>query len=73
MKVKELIEKLQKENPEADVHFAYPAGDYHRSTLAPPVRKVGEDLIEPSSYHRGFTVVEEGLGDDDAINVVVLR
>jgi len=60
MKVKELIELLQCEDEDAEVHFAYNYGDYWRTTVAPKVRKVEESYVKFSDYHS-----MPALADDD--------
>ncbi len=69
MTVAELIARLQNEDPEAPVHFAYPSGDYWRTTLAPEVRKVEELTVKLSAYHDKPALEDE---DDEAEIVVVL-
>jgi hypothetical protein len=54
MKVKELIEHLQDEDPEQEVMLAYPAGDYWRSTVANSVLSVEELPLEWSDYHEKY-------------------
>lgn len=74
MKVHELIDLLQSEDPDAEVHFAYDYGDHAHSRVAPKVRRVEEEYVVDSAYHRMPVVVDD---DDkrierDAEPVVVL-
>jgi beta-glucanase (GH16 family) len=60
MLVKNLIEALNYQDPEAEVHFAYGYGDHWRTTVAPAVSNVKEGVVEYSDYHRMDKLVEEG-------------
>lgn len=71
MTVGELINELQAFPPETEVHFAYPYGDYWRTTVAPPVSSVDEGEVVHSDYHRMPKVVEEGV-HSDAVAVVLI-
>ena len=51
MKVSELIELLQKEDPNAEVHYSYNYGDHWRTQVAPTVDKVRVKMVEFSDYH----------------------
>lgn len=62
MKVKELVEILQKFDPEHEVYFQYPSGDYWRHVLAGSVDNVEIGGIEWSEYHRQFKVLEPDPG-----------
>ena len=77
MKVKELIEALSHCDDDDDVHIAYPAGDYWRTTLAPAVARVTEGEIEHSGYHRCDKLITEDRDresdDPPTRSVVVLR
>ena len=73
MTVQELIACLQKEDPEAPVHFSYNYGDYWRTTVAPAVRKIEPGYVKDSPYHGMPRVV--GCDDDEsdrAVDVVLL-
>ncbi len=70
MKVSELIERLQQEDPEADVHFSYNYGDHWRTMVAPKVRTVEEAAIEWSDYHRMPKQIDSD--DDEPFNPVVV-
>jgi hypothetical protein len=59
MKVKDLIEQLGYQDPEAEVHFAYNYGDHWRTEVAPKVSQVFEGAVEFSDYHRMDKMVEE--------------
>jgi len=73
MKVKELIETLRYEDPDAEVHFAYGYGDHWRTQVARRVSKVDVEMIVYSDYHSMPIIVDE---DDkrhaSAAEVVVL-
>lgn len=58
MKVAELIELLQMENPDAEVHFSYNYGDHWRTQVAPEVDTVETGFVKFSDYHRMPKVVE---------------
>lgn len=66
MKVSDLIALLQDFDSDAEVHMAYPAGDYWRNTLAPTVRAVGDGCVRHSTYHGDFVLVEQDEDDDDS-------
>jgi hypothetical protein len=59
MKVKDLIEQLGFQDPEAEVHFSYNYGDHWRSQVAPKVSQVFEGVVEFSEYHRMDKLVDE--------------
>lgn len=61
MKNKELIELLQEEDPEAEVHFSYSFGDHWKTIVAPKVGKVEEGRVIQSDYHRMPKIID----DDD--------
>ena len=52
MKVSELIELLQGENPDAEVHFQYNYGDHWRTQVAPTVDSVEVGYVVYSGYHQ---------------------
>ena len=65
MKVSELIELLQMENPDAEVHFQYNYGDHWRTQVAPKVRDVETGFVAYSDYHRMPKVYEPDYDEDD--------
>jgi hypothetical protein len=65
MKVSELIELLQMENPDAEVHFQYNYGDHWRTQVAPKVRDVEQGFVAYSDYHRMPKVYEPDYDEDD--------
>jgi hypothetical protein len=65
MKVSELIELLQSENPEAEVHFSYNYGDHWRTQVAPTVDRVDVGYVKYSDYHRMDKVVDQDDFDYD--------
>ena len=69
MKVSELIELLQMENQDAEVHFQYNYGDHWRTQVAPTVDSVELGLVKYSDYHRMPKVVEPDWDEEDADEV----
>lgn len=65
MKVSELIELLQSENPEAEVHFSYNYGDHWRTQVAPTVDRVDVGYVKYSSYHSMDKIVEPDYDDEE--------
>lgn len=65
MKVADLIELLQMENPEAEVHFQYNYGDHWRTQVAPTVDSVENGYVTFSDYHRMPKVYEPDYDEDD--------
>jgi tRNA/tmRNA/rRNA uracil-C5-methylase (TrmA/RlmC/RlmD family) len=66
MKVAELIEMLQQEDQNADVHFSYNYGDHWRTQVAPSVDSVEQGIVEYSSYHSMDKMVDhEDLYDEE--------
>lgn len=71
MTVQELIEALQGEDPEAEVHFQYNYGDYWRTTVAPKVVQVEAGHVKWSGYHKLPAVVDDSE-NEEADEVVLL-
>jgi hypothetical protein len=73
MTVRELIEVLQEQDPEAKVHFSYDYGDHWHTSVAPEVARVEDGRVTFSDYHRMAKLVDE---DDERFDkappVVVL-
>lgn len=65
MKVSELIELLQMENPDAEVHYSYNYGDHWRTQVAPTVDTVTTGRVVYSDYHRMPKLVDEDWADED--------
>ena len=63
MKVKELIDALQHEDPEAPVVFAYPSGNYWGHTLASSPDCIGRGRV--ARENNGTVRVLDGSDDDD--------
>jgi hypothetical protein len=59
MQVKDLIEKLQSMNPDAEVHFSYNYGDHWHTEVAPTVSSVDEGVVKYSEYHRMDKLMDE--------------
>jgi hypothetical protein len=74
MTVQQLIDKLQQQDPEAQVHFLYNSGDHWRTVLAPKVANVDEGSVTHSDYHGKPVLVDVDSDDEDEANepVVVL-
>jgi len=65
MKVSDLIELLQQEAPDAEVHFSYNYGDHWRTQVAPTVDSVEVGYVVHSAYHSMDKVVDEEDFDFD--------
>jgi hypothetical protein len=65
MQVKELIELLQQEDQDAEVHFSYNYGDHWRTQVAPTVDSVMVGRVVHSAYHSMDKVVDEEDFDYD--------
>jgi hypothetical protein len=65
MKVAELIELLQMEDQDAEVHFSYNYGDHWRTQVAPTVDSVMTGRVVHSAYHSMDKVVDEEDFDYD--------
>ena len=72
MKVKELIERLEDFNPEAEVHFSYTYGDYWRTEVAPKVYSLDEGMIVYSDYHQMDKLIEDDSDENEVKKVVVI-
>jgi len=59
MLVKDLIEQLQSQNPNAEVHFSYNYGDHWQTQVAPTVDRVDLALVKYSEYHRMDKLMDE--------------
>jgi len=79
MKVSELIAELECYDGDAEVHMAYCAGDYWRTTLAPRVGRTCQSTVQKSEYHQTYRLYErdndEPEDDDDepVCQVVVIE
>ena len=65
MQVKELIELLQMEDQDAEVHFQYNYGDHWRTQVAPTVDRVETGFVKYSDYHRMHKLVDDEDFDCD--------
>jgi hypothetical protein len=72
MKVSELIEQLSHYDEDAEVHMAYGAGDYWRTTLAPKVMRVFEGEVVHTDYHDTDKLVVSDPDEDDEVRTVVV-
>lgn len=76
MKVKELIEQLQRMPEDMDVHIAYPYGDYWRNVVAPKVSTVRSTEVVYSGYHQTDKLADDhdyDREDEGVRQVVVIR
>ena len=75
MKVAELIAELQKQDPEAEVHFCYNYGDHAQTIVAPQVEDVSEGYVIHSDYHGMPRTLDLEVEDkqDKAQEVVLLN
>lgn len=65
MKVSELIEQLKRQDPNAQVHFAYNSGDYWNTQVAATVDEVQLARVTHSAYHDMDKVMELDDCDED--------
>ena len=66
MLVRELIEKLGSEDPNAEVHFSYNYGDRWQTQVAPTVETVEPGLVKHSEYHQTDRLMfEEDMVEDE--------
>ena len=72
MTVKELMAELAGCDPDMEVHYAYPSGDYWRRTLTASIDNVGEDNIIYSDYHRTTKLVEGDSEPEDGERSVII-
>ena len=75
MKVKDLIEVLKRENPDAEVAFAWPVGDYWDTTAIAPVDTVSEEVVvvEDSGYGYSKRMPRKEIDEDDTLEEIVVR
>jgi len=73
MTVNELISRLQQEDPDAQVHFAYNARDHWRTMLAPKVQHVETMPVVHDAYHNAPAVSENETDYETENLVVVLK
>jgi len=65
MKVKQLIEQLERMDPEQEVHICYQYGDYWRTQVAPPACYVSEGNVTFSAYHSMDALSKDPKDDDE--------
>jgi hypothetical protein len=74
MKVSELIDKLQQQDPNAEVHFAYNSGDYWNTQVAATVDEVQLARVTHSAYHDMDKVMElDDCDEEDGDTVIEAR
>lgn len=76
MRVSELIELLQDQDPDLEVHFSYNYGDHWRTQVAPTVDSVEVAGVIYSEYHQMPRLIdadEDEDEDEDVKRAVVLR
>lgn len=59
MKVRELIERLQNEDPEATVGFLHPSHDYWKTAVVSGCSGVREQPVRWSDYHSKNIINDE--------------
>jgi hypothetical protein len=59
MKVSELIAELECYPDHFEVHFAYGAGDYWRTVVAPKTTRTFQGAVLKSEYHQTYKLVED--------------
>ena len=64
MKISELIAELECYDEDAEVHMAYGAGDYWRSTLAPKIHSMSNGTVQYTTYHQGDKLVDSDEIED---------
>lgn len=72
MKVKELIEHLQSEDPDSEVVLAYQYGDYWRNMVADEIGAVEELGLVWSEYHDKWLMPRAEEDNRDRKSFVVL-
>lgn len=65
MKVKEMIELLKQEDPDDEVHMAFPYGDHWNNKCAPPVTGLSVEKVAYSEYHENMKLFDENPPDKD--------
>jgi hypothetical protein len=77
MKVSELIAELECYHADSEVHFAYGAGDYWSTVLAPKVTRTFQGIVLESEYHNTFKLVDdEDVHEDEGdepLRVVIIE
>jgi hypothetical protein len=68
MKVSELIAELECYDADSEVHFAYGAGDYWNTVLAPKVSRVFTGTVTNTAYH-GTDKLLDGAEPDEGDEV----
>jgi hypothetical protein len=75
MKVKELIDALSNMDEDAEVFYAYPAGDYWHTTIAGAVQTLDEGYVKHSGYHEKMVVADaedDAEDEDKAVYAVII-
>ena len=72
MTVQELISKLQAYDPDDEIMFAYQYGDHWRTTVAKPVRKVDEDMVQESEGAFRVVDFDESTDEEKCKQVVII-
>lgn len=74
MNARDLIELLQQEDPDTEVHFAYDYGDRSHTMVAPTVTEVNVSTVKHSAYHEMDALVDEDddEGSEEVRRVIVL-
>jgi hypothetical protein len=62
MKVRHLMDALSRMDPDMDVAFVYPSGDYWRTQILGEADDVRVRVAHYTAYHRAYAL--DGDGDD---------
>jgi len=65
MKVRELIERLQREDQDAEVRFVYNYGDYWNTDVAAEVKVVQDVEVVHSDYHQMDKIYTDSMCQED--------
>jgi len=71
----ELFELLVDFDDDMEIGFAYPSGDYWRTTIVKNISEVSEEYVKFSSYHEEYVLPKEDAEDsqEDTKAMIVLR
>lgn len=70
--VKDFLEMLEGQDPEAEVFIKHIAGDYWRTPLASPISDIEEGQLEYSDYHQQMKVIDSEEDFDEESKGCVL-
>lgn len=72
MKVADLIDLLQSEDPEMEVAFGYNYGDYARTTVAAKIHMAEVNTVVHSDYHNMDRIIDDDDRNADKARRVLL-